>query len=134
MLNNIGLPGLLLIILLCVFLWFSISQTNKGKLNFKNLHNGKLREAPIGFSWTTFFFGPFPALFRGHYLGAFIIFLILAVTFGLAGFVFPFIYNKWYVSDLIKDGYKVLGADGDIDVISKYLSRELPLIEATTVV
>ena len=133
MLNNIGLPGLLMLILpLGTFLWFSISQTNKGKLSFKNLHDGKLREAPIGFSWTTFFFGPFPALFRGHYLAALIIFLIVALTSGLASFVFPFFYNKWYVSYLINDGYKVSGAAGDIDVISKYLRRELPVIETTT--
>lgn len=134
MLNNIGLPGLLLLALIGVFVWAAFTQTGKGKLNFKNPHNGRLREAPVGFSWTTLFFGPFPALFRGHYAGALIIFLVTAVTSGIAGLIFPFFYNKWYVNYLIKDGYKVSGADGDIDSISKYLRKELPLIEAPTVV
>ena len=132
MLKNIGFLGLLLLALIGV--WAAFTQTGKGKLDFKNSHNGRLREAPVGFSWTTLFFGPFPALFRGHYAGALIILLVNTVTSGIAGLIFPFFYNKWYVNYLIKDGYKVCGADRDIDRISKYLGKELPLIEAATVV
>ena len=132
--SDISLGGLLLLALIGVFVKVAFTQTGKGRLNFKNPRNGRFREAPVGFSWTTLFLGPFPALFRGHYVGALIILLVTAVTLGIAGLVFPFFYNKWYVNYLIKNGYKVSSADGDINVISKYLSRELPLIEATTAV
>ena len=129
MLNNIGLPGLIIIIVFAVGIWAALSKTGKGKIFFKNPHNGRLREAPIGFSWTTLFFGPFPALFRGHWVGVLVILLVTLVTYGLAGLIFPFFYNKWYVGYLIEDGYRVASADRDVDEISKYLGRELPLIE-----
>jgi hypothetical protein len=132
MLNNIWLPGLLLLVAVGAYIWAAVRLTGQGRLHLKNPHNGKLREAPIGFSWTTFFFGPLPALFRGHWWGAFAIFVLAVVTSGLASLVFAFYYNKWYVSFLIKEGFKVTGADRDVDEISKSLSRELPVIEAET--
>ncbi|SPF76419.1 hypothetical protein ALP8811_01424 [Aliiroseovarius pelagivivens] len=126
MLNNIGLPGLVLLFVVGAIVWAAVTQTGKGKLYFKNPHNGRLRDAPIGFSWTTLFFGPFPALFRGHWVGAIVIFIVTLISYGLAGIVFPFFYNRWYVGYLVNDGYKVTGADGSIAEISNYLGRELP--------
>ncbi len=66
-----------------------------------------------GFSWTTFFFGPFPALFRADYLtfiGYFAIAVIIsAVTAGVGWFlmciVWAFIYNGFYTKKLLEKGY-----------------------------
>ena len=65
-----------------------------------------LKSAPVGFSWTTFFFGPFPALFRGD-LKWFIIMLIVGVfTIWIANFIiFGAIYNKRYLVDLMSKGF-----------------------------
>lgn len=71
----------------------------------ENPRTGKKRFAPIGFSWTTLFFGPFPALLRGHWIAAIFIAVCCFFTFGLAGIVFAFFYNRWYYSSLINDGY-----------------------------
>ena len=74
---------------------------------------GVMKEAPVGFSWTTFFFGFFPALIRGDWLWAVIIFAASAVSFGLAGIVFAFIYNRLYIQELLKQGFKVKNYSGN---------------------
>lgn len=74
---------------------------------------GLIKEVKVGFSWTTFFFGFLPALFRGDLKWAVIMFVISLIfgsfTFGLgawvSGLVFSFIYNKIYVKELIEKGY-----------------------------
>lgn len=74
---------------------------------------GMVKEAKLGFSWTTFFFGLFPALFRGDLKWAAIMFIVTLlvgiVTSGLGtwipGIIFSFIYNKIYVKELLEKGY-----------------------------
>ncbi len=84
------------------------------KVNMKHKETGLFKTGYVGFSWTTFFFGAFPALFRGDFLtflGAFVIFLVLsAVTAGIGGLVasiaWAFMYNKYYTTKLIEKGYE----------------------------
>ena len=64
---------------------------------FKNPNTGAMKEAPVGFSWTVFFFGFFPPLFRGDWKWAIIILLISCLTMGLSNLIFMFIYNKLYI-------------------------------------
>lgn len=101
------------------------------KIYFENPHTGQLKEAPVGFSWTVFFFGFFPALFRGHWAGFAILFIAAIVTFGLSGLVFMFIYNKMYVKHLISDGFKakaaVWQAHGNASVDLAYIEQNLGL-------
>lgn len=82
---------------------------------FRNPEHGTIKRAPVGFSWTTFLFGFWPALFRGDFkwfgwlFG--IQFITLLLTYGigtlLALIVFGFIYNRLYVKELLKAGYRV---------------------------
>lgn len=75
---------------------------------------GVTKEVKVGFSWTTFFFGFFPALFRGDLKWAAIMIVIEAVlgsfTVGIgawvSGVVFSFVYNKIYIKELIEKGYQ----------------------------
>jgi len=84
-------------------------------LVFKNAAFGTIKSAPVGFSWTTLFFGFFPALFRGDFKWAAIIFFVTAVagvlTIGwgawIAWIVFAVIYNKMYIKELLNKGYVV---------------------------
>jgi hypothetical protein len=97
---------------------------------FKNPNTGAMKEAPIGFSWTVFFFGFLPPLFRGDIKWAAIMFIVACFTFGLSNFVFMFIYNKLYVKDLIDAGYKAQSiAKGELGYASAKLGFDIPRLE-----
>lgn len=96
-------------------------------IDFHHPQSGALRQAPVGFSWTTLLFGFFPALIRGHWTGALVIFLVGFLTFGLSQLVFAFIYNKMYVKHLLGDGFKLSSATVDTAELSRHLRIELPL-------
>ena len=72
-----------------------------------------IKQAKVGFSWTTFFFGFFPALFRGDFKWFAIILLIdifiAPFTVGIGdfiiGLVFAIIYNNIYIKDLLAKGW-----------------------------
>ena len=71
-----------------------------------NAHTGGYTNAYEGVSWTTFFFGFFPALFRGHIAAGLLIFVAALFTFGLSNLVFMFTYNKWHFNYLMEKGFQ----------------------------
>jgi hypothetical protein len=82
-----------------------------------NPETGERAEVPMGFSWTTFFFGPFPALFRGDIKWAGIIFGVGLITFGISNFVFCFLYNKYHLKEKISNGWK---AESNAAKVARY--------------
>ena len=87
--------------------------------------DGLIKEAPVGFSWTTLFFGFFPALIRGDMKWALVMFAIGFFTLGFSSFVFCFIYNRLYIQSLIENGYKVKNYYGNKAQIEATLSMWL---------
>tara|TARA_B100000963_G_scaffold255515_1_gene224108 strand:+ start:503 stop:808 length:306 start_codon:yes stop_codon:yes gene_type:complete len=81
-------------------------------ITFQNKKTKQLRDAPIGFSWTNFFFGFFVPLFRSDWKWAAIFFVLGWITFGFACFVTAFFYNKLYTDELIRNGFKVKSLNG----------------------
>ena len=84
--------------------------------------SGLVKKGYVGFSWTSLFFGPFPALFRGDWLGFFSyvgLALVLAAATAMIGnviqwFVWPIFYNRWFTKRLIESGYVISdGSDKD---------------------
>lgn len=77
--------------------------------------SGVSKTGLYGFSWTSFFFGGFPALLRGDVgigLGMLVIGFIaglLGVGFGwfIVNLIWAFIYNKIYTNKLLESGYKL---------------------------
>ena len=63
-------------------------------ITFKHPVTTEMKQAPVGFSWTTFFFGLFPAMFRSDWKWAGIQLLCAMFTWGLSSIVFCFIYNS----------------------------------------
>ena len=68
--------------------------------------NGQIKIVETGFSWTTLFFGVFVPLFRGDIKWAFIMGLTGFLSCGLSWLIFPFIYNKIYIDELMNKGYR----------------------------
>jgi len=77
-------------------------------IQFKHPVTTEMKQAPVGFSWTTFFFGLFPALFRSDWKWAGIQFLAIMLTWGLSSIVFCFIYNSLHIKDLVNKGFKAV--------------------------
>jgi hypothetical protein len=97
------------------------------KLMMEHPNTGIIKRAPIGYSVTTLLFGPFPALLRGDWKWA-VIMALLDGT-GILWLVFPFLYNKLYVKQLLGKGFKVLDAEGDsVENIKRKLSINLPTL------
>lgn len=90
------------------------------KVQLQRLHkSGKCSEVVngfIGFSWTVFFFGPIPMLFRGRIAEAiaFVLLAIMATTLtgGIGNFVLwvvaAFCYNKYHLQSLEKEGFELM--------------------------
>jgi hypothetical protein len=82
--------------------------------------SGTIKQLKTGFSWTVFFFGFFPPLFRGDLKWAGIIFVVGVVCSLLANFAqmyFAYLgiwafnifmaisYNKTYIKELVEKGW-----------------------------
>jgi len=97
------------------------------KVKLIDKKNGKIKSSPLGFSWTTFFFGTFAPIFRGDWLGAFGVFCILSVTSyavsPIATLVIQIVvavfYNYIYISRLLAKGYEVYNAN-DVELVKKH--------------
>jgi hypothetical protein len=85
-------------------------------INLRHPASGLTKVGYYGFSWTTLFFGPLPALFRGDFY-FFFIFLGVTIVIGAVLFVFhffgilvlnivwAFVYNRLYTRRLLERGY-----------------------------
>lgn len=83
--------------------------------------SGNLKEGFVGWSWTTFFFGCLPALFRGDFIGFFVILgASLLAQYGVALMAVPELavivgllvkvawaanYNRWHMGRLKERGF-----------------------------
>ena len=97
------------------------------KINMKSTI-GVIKQVKLGFSWTMLFFGVFVPLIRGDFKWAIISLLAALLTCGFAWFVFPFIYNKIYIKELIEKGW--LPADEVAAAALKSKGIFVPTVEA----
>lgn len=92
------------------------------RVRMKNPTTGLTTDGFIGFSWTSLFFGEFPALIRGDVVAGIVLLLLGLVAAALSagllwfvvGIVWAFIYNKKYTVALLEKGY--LFADDEAKV------------------
>ena len=84
------------------------------------------KEAPVGFSWTVFFFGPFPPLFRGDWKYGIIILIAAIFTLGISNLIFIFIYNKLYIKSLLDEGYTSIDSEEILKPAEAKLKLTIP--------
>ncbi len=83
-------------------------------IQLKHKNSGVMKTGYYGFSWTTLFFGGFPALFRGDFLtfiGSFVVLFLLGLAIHpfvipIAMFIWAFFYNGYYTRKLLEKGYE----------------------------
>ena len=83
-------------------------------VQMKHRQTGIVKTGYYGFSWTSFFFGGFPALFRGDVAyglgiilaGAILGFPSLGLLWFVVSLAWGFIYNKNYTHRLLQSGFE----------------------------
>ena len=119
MLNNIGLPGFLLILFFFgpLIIGTIMMGIQKG-VQLKHTDSGLNKKGYYGYCWTYFLFGAFVPIFRGEIGIGLLHFIFSAITFGLFWLIMPFLYNKQYTNRLLTNGFK-LSEDEELDVAIK---------------
>lgn len=79
---------------------------------------GVVKEAKVGFSWTTFFFGGWVALFRGQWGELIKWWLLNPITLFIWGVVQCWTSNNKFVISLIEKGYEP-ASDKDRELLVK---------------
>ena len=74
-------------------------------VKLKEPKTGIIRNIKVGFSWTTLFFGFFPALIRDDWKWALIQFILQIISCSLTNIIFAFFYNEIYIKKQILSGY-----------------------------
>lgn len=74
-------------------------------IRLKHARSGVVKSGFYGFSWTTLFFGGFPAIFRGDLLTGAIVLALSASSFWIVAVVWAFLYNRVYTTRLLEQGY-----------------------------
>lgn len=87
----------------------------------KHPGNGIIKKGIYGFSWTTFFFGGFPAIIRGDIIVGLVVVILSAMTFGVAGVVWAFVYNKKFTLGLIEKGYVFDASENEVALAKESL-------------
>ncbi len=98
-------------------------------VRLKHPQSGITKTGFTGFSWTSFFFGGFPALFRGDIgYGLAILLggcLAGAISFGALWFavtvVWAAVYNKNYTHRLLQGGYQFDDSAGRVESAKRSL-------------
>lgn len=89
-------------------------------LTLEHKRTGRIEEIPWGFSWTTLFFGCFPALLREDWKWGGIIAISLIVAFHTVIFYLPaviyfgVVYNRKHANKLLNNNYKIISFGNDL--------------------
>jgi hypothetical protein len=90
---------------------------------------GIVKQGFFGFSWTTSFFGGFPALFRGDFIMGLVFIVLGLFTWNISGIILAFFYNKQYTLKLIEQGYEL----ADSDALNSIARSKLGMVDVRSI-
>jgi hypothetical protein len=92
----------------------------------RNQKTGMVKKGFYGFSWTTFFFGGLPAIFRGDIAIGLILVILQVLTLGVATLIWAFVYNKHYTTKLLEKDYVFADSEGAVALARMKLGITAP--------
>jgi hypothetical protein len=126
MLNNIGLPGIILLLFIFAPLILgAIFMGFQKKIRVTHTASGVTKFGFVGYCWTYFIFGFFVPIFRGE-IGIGLLHLVFSViTFGIFQLVMPFLYNKQFTTRLLTSGWSL----SDVEEMNAIARQKLNITE-----
>jgi hypothetical protein len=86
-----------------------------------HIDSGLVKTGYIGYSWTYLVFGWFVPVIRGELgIGA-LHFLLTLVSLGLSQLIFPFLYNRQYMSRMLTSGWRLDATDANYALAKRVL-------------
>jgi NADH:ubiquinone oxidoreductase subunit H len=70
------------------------------------------KKIPLGFSFTTLFFGGVPLMIRGAWFAGIMLSIMSMITFGIVNVFMAFVVNKSYLNEKLNKGWKIKAAVG----------------------
>ena len=75
---------------------------------------GESLSAPVGFSWTSLFFGFVVPAFRQDWWVAIVTMLLTVVFMAVVNVVMAVAYNRWFVSRMLRQGFVITGFHSEL--------------------
>lgn len=90
-------------------------------VKMRNPKTGLTKNGVVGFSWTTLFFNGIPALFRGDLIIGIGLIVAAFFTVGVSGIIAAFVYNKYYTTKLLENGYEFVDVPAKVAIAKQKL-------------
>ena len=111
----------MLVILSPVILGIALLGLQKS-VRIIHLNSGLAKNGYVGYSWTYLVFGWFVPMFRGELGIGVLHFAFTLISAGLSQLIFPFIYNRQYMTRMLTSGCQLDSSDPNYDLAKHKLN------------
>ena len=113
--------AVLVVILSPVILGIALLGLQKS-VRIIHLNSGLAKNGYVGYSWTYLVFGWFVPMFRGELGIGVLHFAFTLISAGLSQLIFPFIYNRQYMTRMLTSGWQLDSSDSNYDLAKHKLN------------
>lgn len=113
--------AVLVVILSPVILGIALLGLQKS-VRIIHLNSGLAKNGYVGYSWTYLVFGWFVPMFRGELGIGVLHFAFTLISAGLSQLIFPFIYNRQYMTRMLTSGWQLDSSDPNYDLAKHKLN------------